>query len=236
MRPRQSRIPALNQTRAIKQLKARWRLALTGTPVENKLGDLWSVFDFLSPGLLGSAKAFNGFCKSLASRKHNAYAPLRKLVQPYILRRLKTDKSVISDLPDKTEVTAHCLLSKQQATLYQKSVEELARIIKEVEGIERRGVVLAFLMRFKQICNHPSQWLGDNEYAAGHSGKFARLRDSFGTDFRAPGQAAGLHAVPRDDSASGTLSCREFRQAGPDSSRGHCRQKEARPGRTVSAR
>ena len=169
--------PSAKQTRAIKELKAKWRLALTGTPVENKLGDIWSVFDFLSPGLLGSAKAFNGFCKSLASRKHNAYAPLRKLVQPYILRRLKTDKSVISDLPDKTEVTAHCLLSKQQATLYQKSVEELTRIIEEVEGIERRGVVLAFLMRFKQICNHPSQWLGDNEYAAGHSGKFARLRD-----------------------------------------------------------
>jgi non-specific serine/threonine protein kinase len=169
--------PGAKQTRAIKALDSEWRLALTGTPVENKLGDLWSLFDFLNPGLLGSAKAFNGFCKSLASRKHNAYAPLRTLVQPYILRRLKTDKAVISDLPDKTEVTAHCLLSKQQAALYQKSVKEMKRIIEEVEGIKRRGVVLAFLMRFKQICNHPSQWLGDNVYDAGHSGKFARLRD-----------------------------------------------------------
>jgi non-specific serine/threonine protein kinase len=169
--------PGAKQTRAIKALDSKWRLALTGTPVENKLGDLWSLFDFLNPGLLGSAKAFSGFCKSLASRKHNAYAPLRTLVQPYILRRLKTDKAVISDLPDKTEMTAHCLLSRQQAALYQKSVKELKRIIEEVEGIKRRGVVLAFLMRFKQICNHPSQWLGDHVYEAGHSGKFARLRD-----------------------------------------------------------
>ena len=169
--------PGTKQTRAIKALKAKWRLALTGTPVENKLGDLWSIFDFLNPGLLGSAKAFNAFCKSLASRKHNAYAPLRKLVQPYILRRLKTDKNVIVDLPDKTEVTAHCLLSKQQAALYQKSVQEMRHTIEEVEGIKRRGVVLAFLMRFKQLCNHPSQWLGDNAYDPQHSGKFARLRE-----------------------------------------------------------
>jgi superfamily II DNA or RNA helicase len=169
--------PGAKQTRAIKALHAHWRLALTGTPVENKLGDLWSIFDFLNPGLLGSAKVFTGFCKSLASREHNAYAPLRKLVGPYILRRLKTDKSVISDLPDKTEVTAHCLLHKRQAALYQQSVEELRRALEELEGIERRGVVLAFLMRLKQICNHPSQWLGDGEYKAGTSGKFARLRE-----------------------------------------------------------
>ncbi|RLB54787.1 MAG: ATP-dependent helicase [Deltaproteobacteria bacterium] len=169
--------PGAKQTRAIKELDAEWRVALTGTPVENKLGDLWSIFDFLNPGLLGSAAEFNTFCKSLASRKHNAYAPLRRLVEPYILRRLKTDKSIISDLPDKTEVTAHCLLSKPQAALYQDSVKEMKRIIEEVEGIKRRGVVLAFLMRFKQICNHPSQWLGDHVYDASHSGKFARLRE-----------------------------------------------------------
>ena len=169
--------PGAKQTSAIKALDANWRLALTGTPVENKLGDLWSVLDFLNPGLLGSAKAFNGFCRSLSARRHNAYAPLRTLVQPYILRRLKTDKRVISDLPEKTEMTAFCLLSKHQAALYQKSVKELKQTIEDVEGIQRRGVVLAFLMRFKQICNHPSQWLGDNQYDAGHSGKFARLRE-----------------------------------------------------------
>ncbi len=113
----------------------------------------------------------------MALREHNAYAPLREVVKPYILRRLKTDKSVISDLPDKTEVTAHCLLCRPQAALYQKSVDELKRALVELSGIERRGVVLAFLMRFKQICNHPSQWLGDGEYKAGDSGKFARLQE-----------------------------------------------------------
>jgi len=169
--------PGAKQTKAIKKLSARWRLALTGTPVENRLGDLWSIFDFLNPGLLGSAKAFNSLCKSMAAGKQGGYAPLRRLVQPYILRRLKTDKNVIADLPDKTEVNAHCLLSKRQAALYKQSVDEMKRVIEELDGIERRGVVLAFLMRFKQICNHPSQWLGDGSYEPGDSGKFSRLRE-----------------------------------------------------------
>jgi len=168
--------PGAKQTRAIKALKATWRLALTGTPVENRLGDLWSIFDFLNPGLLGSAKAFTGLCKSMASSKRG-YAPLRKLVQPYILRRLKTDKHVIADLPDKTEVNAWCLLSRRQAALYQDSVDALKEALSERTGIERRGVVLAFLMRFKQICNHPSQWLGDGAYEPDDSGKLARLRE-----------------------------------------------------------
>ncbi len=167
--------PGAKQTRAIKKLPARWRLALTGTPVENRLGDLWSLFDFLNPGLLGSAKAFGDLCKSMSKRQDDGYAPLRKLVGPYILRRLKTDKRVISDLPDKTEVVAHCLLSKAQAALYKQAVEELEAALLQAEGIERRGIVLAYLMRFKQICNHPSQWLGDGEYAPAQSGKFQRL-------------------------------------------------------------
>jgi len=167
--------PSAKQTRAIKKLAARWRLALTGTPVENRLGDLWSLFDFLNPGLLGTAKAFNGFCKRMASHAGDGHAPLRKLVGPYILRRLKTDKRIISDLPDKTEVTTHCLLSKAQAALYKQSVEELKRALEEAEGIKRRGIVLAFLMRFKQICNHPSQWLGDGVFDESGSGKFQRL-------------------------------------------------------------
>jgi len=145
--------------------------------VENRLGDLWSIFDFLNPGLLGSAKGFNRFCKQMASTPHNGFAPLRKLVAPYILRRLKTDKSVITDLPDKTEVTAHCLLTKRQAALYQQSVDEMKRLLEGLEGIERRGVVLAFLLRFKQICNHPSQWLGDHRYDPADSGKLTRLRE-----------------------------------------------------------
>ena len=102
---------------------------------------------------------------------------MRRLVQPYILRRLKTDKRVIADLPDKTEVNAYCLLSKRQAALYKQSVDEMKRVIEELEGIERRGMVLAFLMRFKQICNHPSHWLGDGSYEAEDSGKLARLRE-----------------------------------------------------------
>ena len=167
--------PGAKQTKAVKALQTKWRVALTGTPVENRLGDLWSIFDFLNPGLLGSAKAFSRLCKSMASGSHGGYAPLRRLVQPYILRRLKTDKRVISDLPDKTEVNAYCLLSKRQAALYEQSVDEMKRALEELEGIERRGVVLAFLMRFKQICNHPSQWLGDGSYEAEDSGKLSRL-------------------------------------------------------------
>jgi non-specific serine/threonine protein kinase len=169
--------PGAKQTKAVKALNSKWRLALTGTPVENRLGDLWSIFDFLNPGLLGSAKAFNQLCKSMASGRQGGYAPLRRLVQPYILRRLKTDKNVIADLPDKTEVNAYCFLSQRQAALYGQSVEEMRRAIEELDGIERRGVVLAFLMRFKQICNHPSQWLGDGEDEPGDSGKLSRLRE-----------------------------------------------------------
>ena len=169
--------PDAKQTRAVKQLKAGARLALTGTPVENRLSDLWSIFDFVNPGLLGTAKQFTGFAKRLADRPHGSYGPLRELVRPYILRRLKTDKTVISDLPDKTEIKAFCPLSRHQAALYEQAVRELAEQLADVEGIRRRGLVLAFLMRFKQICNHPSQWLGDGNWAEADSGKFARLRE-----------------------------------------------------------
>jgi superfamily II DNA or RNA helicase len=165
------------QTQAVKKLKAGVRFALTGTPIENRLGDLWSIFDFLNPGLLGSAKEFTSFAKRLAARPHNPYRPLRELVRPYILRRLKTDKTVIADLPDKTEVKAFCQLSRKQAALYQQAVEELERRLKKLEGIERKGQVLAFLVRLKQICNHPSQWLGDGAWNPEDSGKWARLRE-----------------------------------------------------------
>jgi non-specific serine/threonine protein kinase len=102
---------------------------------------------------------------------------LRNLTRPYILRRLKTDKSVINDLPEKTELAAWCVLSKAQAALYQQSVKELAEKLETAAGIQRRGLVLAFLMRFKQICNHPSHWLGDGAYVPAESGKFVRLRE-----------------------------------------------------------
>lgn len=166
------------QTRAVKALKGRHRLALTGTPVENHLSDLWSLYDFLTPGLLGTGKEFQTFVKAAEKDEaHGQYAALRNLVRPYLLRRLKNDKRIISDLPDKTELSAYCSLSKTQATLYQASVEELARKIETVDGIQRRGIVLSYLMRFKQICNHPSQWLADNHYQPSDSGKFARLRE-----------------------------------------------------------
>ena len=169
--------PGAQQTRAAKQIDARARIALSGTPVENRLGDLWSIFDFLNPGLLGSGKAFSTFTKGLSSQPHNPYAPLRALVRPYILRRLKIDKSVIADLPDKTELKAFCHLTRKQAALYQRSVADLAAELERVDGIKRRGVVLASLMRLKQICNHPSQWLGDGSWSEADSGKLARLRE-----------------------------------------------------------
>jgi len=169
--------PGAKQTRAVKSLNGDARIALTGTPVENRLSDLWSIFDFINPGLLGSAKTFASYTKSLEDKPHNPYGPLRDLVRPYILRRLKTDKSVIADLPDKTEIKAYCPLSRKQAALYEQTVRELARHLAQSEGIKRKGLVLSSLMRLKQICNHPSQWLGDGEWAEDDSGKWARLRD-----------------------------------------------------------
>ncbi|VFM98079.1 MAG: Helicase conserved C-terminal domain-containing protein [Candidatus Kentron sp. G] len=170
--------PKAKQTKAAKALKAQARIALTGTPVENNMGDLWSIFDFINPGLLGTSKQFNTYAKRLTEREHNPYGPLRELVRPYILRRMKTDKSVIADLPDKTEVKAHCTLSRKQAALYTQTVSDLAKALQEEpDGIHRKGVILATMMRLKQICNHPSQWLGDQAWAEEDSGKFARLRE-----------------------------------------------------------
>jgi non-specific serine/threonine protein kinase len=165
------------QTRSAKELRASSRVALTGTPVENRLSDLWSLFDFLNPGLLGNAKAFARFVKEMEGRKQPSYKPLRTLVGPYILRRLKTDKRVIADLPEKTEVKAFCGLSRQQAALYEQAVRDLEEKLDTVEGIQRRGLVLAQLMRLKQICNHPDQMLGSGGYDPKNSGKFQRLAE-----------------------------------------------------------
>jgi non-specific serine/threonine protein kinase len=169
--------PGAKQTRALKTISARARIALTGTPVENRLSDLWSIFDFINPGLLGSGKDFGALTKRMAAVEHNAYGPLRELVRPYILRRLKTDKTIIADLPDKTEQKAYCHLSRKQAALYEEAVNELASALKGAEGMKRKGLVLAMLMRMKQICNHPSQWLGDGDWREADSGKLARLRE-----------------------------------------------------------
>lgn len=165
------------QARSVKELRAKGRFALTGTPVENRAADLWSIFDFLNPGLLGSAKAFEKFIRACDASEHPDYGPLRAITRPYILRRLKTDKRVIADLPEKTEVQAWCSLTKAQAALYQQAVSDLAKGLETADGIQRKGLVLAFIVRFKQICNHPSQWLRDGAYAPEASGKFARLRE-----------------------------------------------------------
>lgn len=168
--------PGTKQSRSVKQLKAHSRIALTGTPVENRLADFWSIFDFLNKGLLGNAKEFTQYTKKLKESKEG-YAKLKQVVSPFILRRLKTDKSIIADLPEKVEMKTYAALTKKQAVLYSSIVDELQRRLETSEGIERKGLVLATLMKFKQICNHPDQYLGHEAYAANESGKYERLRE-----------------------------------------------------------
>ena len=171
--------PGSRQSRAVRKLNGKRRIALTGTPVENRLSDLWSLFDFVNPGLLGNAKAFTDFQRRLASTDdpNGGYAPLRRLTRPFILRRLKTDKSIISDLPDKTEVKTYCNLTKPQAALYAKAVASLRQALEEPDAFKRRGIILSYLMQFKQICNHPAQYTGTGEFDADSSGKFLRLTE-----------------------------------------------------------
>lgn len=169
--------PSTRQTRSVKKLQGQARVALTGTPVENRLGDLWSIFDFLNPGLLGSASRFKSFARALERREHARYAPLRNLVAPYILRRMKTDPDIVPELPEKTEMQVFCGLARPQAVLYGQQVAALTKALDEGEydGIQRRGLILSYLMRFKQICNHPSQLTGDAAYEPAASAKFDRL-------------------------------------------------------------
>ncbi|SHK49036.1 non-specific serine/threonine protein kinase [Hathewaya proteolytica DSM 3090] len=168
--------PSTKQTKTIKQIKTKTKLAMTGTPIENKLSDLWSLFDFLEPGLLGTPKEFKNFTKSVAENK-NGYEKLRNIVNPFILRRLKTDKKVIADLPEKIEIKEYPSLSKKQILLYNKLVKELEIKLKTAEGIDKKGLVLGSIIKFKQICNHPDQYLGLGEYKPDYSGKFEQLRE-----------------------------------------------------------
>jgi superfamily II DNA or RNA helicase len=168
--------PATRQARVMRSLSASCRLALTGTPVENRISDLWSIFAFSNPGLLGSPKAFGTFIKRIESNKDGAgYAPLRALVGPFILRRTKTQKHVIADLPDKTEVKTYCALTRKQGALYQQAVEAMSNDLKASDGIARKGIVLSYLTRFKQICNHPAHWLQQGDWDVADSGKLRRL-------------------------------------------------------------
>lgn len=168
--------PGSRQSRAVRFLRGKRRFALTGTPVENRLADLWSLFDFLNPGLLGNRARFEEF-RSRLEEKHDNYAPLRRLVAPYILRRLKSDRSVIRDLPDKSERTVFCRLTPAQAVLYSRAVEAMKRELDTADGVQRKGVVLKYLTQFKQICNHPAQYTGTGEYDPAGSGKFERLSE-----------------------------------------------------------
>jgi SNF2 family DNA or RNA helicase len=171
--------PETKQSRAARSLKPDYRIALTGTPVENNVGDLWAIMEFLNPGWLGTQTEFkrNFFLPIQAQRDPDATERLKRLTSPFILRRLKTDKTIIADLPDKMEMKVFCTLTKEQASLYEAVVRDAGKSLDKTEGIQRKGVVLATLSKLKQVCNHPAQFLGDNSSIAGRSGKLARLTE-----------------------------------------------------------
>lgn len=162
------------QSKAVKAIPAAQKIAMTGTPIENRLSDLWSLFDFLNQGLLGTPKEFAAFVKRL-DEDQLGYGPLKKMVNPFILRRLKTDRSIISDLPDKVEIMEYAPLSQKQRALYMKLVKDLEKEIREAEGIARKGIILSSIIKLKQICNHPDQYLGLDNYKKEASGKFEQL-------------------------------------------------------------
>jgi SNF2 family DNA or RNA helicase len=171
--------PETKQAKAARALAAGYRLALTGTPVENHVGDLWSVWEFLQPGFLGGQAEFRRRFFIPIQVQHDAEAAdrLRRLTGPFLLRRLKTDKAVIADLPDKLEMKVFCNLTREQASLYAAVVEELNSGLTGAEGIQRKGLILGALSKLKQVCNHPAHFLGDNSPLPGRSGKLARLTE-----------------------------------------------------------
>jgi len=167
---------ATRQAKSIRKIPAQWRIAMTGTPVENRLLDLWAIFDFINPGLLGSHKEFE-HATARMQKDHGSYGALRQVLKPYILRRMKTDKSIIADLPDKVETNVFAGLAKAQVVLYTKSLKDLEEQLHVADGMKRRGLVLSMLIKLKQICNHPDLYHGANVFAEGDSGKFAALRE-----------------------------------------------------------
>jgi len=171
--------PETRQAQSARALPAGHRIALTGTPVENNVGDLWSIMEFLNPGLLGSQAEFkcSFFVPIQASHDAAAMERLKRVTGPFILRRLKTDRSVIADLPEKMEMKVFCTLTREQASLYQAVLSDAEKVMAKAEGIERKGVVLATLSKLKQVCNHPAQLLADNSPIPGRSGKLARLTE-----------------------------------------------------------
>jgi len=168
---------ATRSAQAVRSLAARQRIAVTGTPVENRLADLWSILDTTNPGILGNAPAFTRRFAVPIERHgdEDAADRLRTLTRPFVLRRLKTDRTIIADLPDKLEMEVVCSLTREQAALYQAVVDDMLRKVEESEGIERRGLVLATMTKLKQVCNHPAQLLRDGTPLAGRSGKLERV-------------------------------------------------------------
>ena len=164
------------QSKAVKRLAAKKKIALTGTPIENRLSDLWSIFDFLNKGMLGTQKEFDTFSKRLRGNA-SGYSKLRETVSPFILRRLKTDKNIISDLPDKIENKSYTTLTQRQIILYDALIKEIETSLQVSSGITRKGLILASIMKFKQICNHPAQYLKQSQYDSKHSGKFDKLAE-----------------------------------------------------------
>jgi SNF2 family DNA or RNA helicase len=171
--------PETRQSKAARALDADYRIALTGTPVENNVGDLWSIMEFLNPGFLGSFSQFKRafFIPIQANKDREATERLKHISGPFILRRLKTDKAIIADLPEKMEMKVFCTLTKEQASLYEAVVKDVSEALDAKEGIQRKGIVLATLSRLKQVCNHPAQFLGDHSSIPGRSGKLARLTE-----------------------------------------------------------
>jgi SNF2 family DNA or RNA helicase len=171
--------PETKQARAARALKADYRVALTGTPVENNVGDLWSIMDFLNPGFLGSRAEFKRtfLVPIQAARDPEAAARLKRLTGPFLLRRLKTDKAIIADLPEKMEMKTFCPLTREQASLYAAVVRDLEGMLESAAGIRRKGAILATLSKLKQVCNHPAHFLGDNSAIPGRSGKLTRLTE-----------------------------------------------------------
>jgi SNF2 family DNA or RNA helicase len=171
--------PETKQAAAARSLNADYRIALTGTPVENNVGDLWSMMEFLNPGMLGNRAEFkrNFFMPIQSGRDPDAAVRLKKVTGPFVLRRLKTDKSIIDDLPEKQEMKVFCTLTKEQASLYAAVVKDSMDAIKSAEGMKRKGIVLATITRLKQVCNHPAQLLRDNSPLEARSGKLTRLSE-----------------------------------------------------------
>jgi len=171
--------PETKQAKAARSIPAEYRIALTGTPVENHVGDLWSIMEFLNPGFLGGSTEFrrNFFIPIQAGQDPEALERLKRLTGPFILRRLKTDKTIIKDLPRKMEMKVFCPLTKEQAGLYAAVVKEALKTIEASEGIGRRGAILASMIKLKQVCNHPAHFLKDNSPIPGRSGKVARLTE-----------------------------------------------------------